>query len=76
MKTATELEAERASAKLRFEAAYRVGDCEAEAWAIRELMQIDEQIKEARQQGPAAVRKPKRGRQGQYGSRRIRRYND
>ena len=41
----TALEAERASAKLRFEAAWRCGDTAAEAAAVEELEQIDIRVK-------------------------------
>lgn len=37
------LNEQRASVKLRYEAAWRVGDCEAEAMALCELEQIDKE---------------------------------
>lgn len=39
------LQAERASCKLRFEAAWRVGDGQAEMMAMLELEDLDAQIK-------------------------------
>ena len=38
------LERQRESAKLAFEAAYRVGDLEAEALAMQELQRLDREI--------------------------------
>ena len=48
MKSLADLERDRESLKIAFEAAYRVGDCESEAWSMKELMELDQKIKEAR----------------------------
>ena len=48
MNTLERLEAERESAKLAFEAAWRTGCPESEAWAMKELIELDRKIQEAK----------------------------